>query len=154
MAYCDTHDVTDFNGVDSGDILCEEAVFGTDFHEDALCVVDSVALRLLFPFSVGESPISVMNVFYGILPEMRQVQTESIGQDTDRAEGCLDGSEGVVEFDKQNGGIFGDGNTVAKNGGAEETNPSAVGRISGMEDSVPGSGRRRSAGYLNCGQVL
>ena len=71
-----------------------------------------VALRLLFPFSVGESPVSFMNVFYGILPEMRQVQTGSIGQDTNQADGYLDGSEGAVDFDKQNSIVFGEADTV------------------------------------------
>lgn len=33
------------------------------------------ALRLLFPFSLGESPISVMNVFPAALSEIRQLQT-------------------------------------------------------------------------------
>lgn len=99
-----------------------------------------VALRLLFPFSVGESPVSFMNVFYGILPEMRQVQTGSIGQDTNQADGYLDGSEGAVDFDKQNSIVFGEADTVP------QTAAVAIvpGQVSGTEDS--GWGQRVGTG--------
>lgn len=36
-----------------------------------------VMLRLLFPFSVGESAFSVLNVFFAALPEIRQMQAET-----------------------------------------------------------------------------
>lgn len=110
-----------------------------------------VALRLLFPFSVGESPISVMNVFRGVLPEMRQVQTESTGHDAD-------GSEGVVDFETKNAVVLGDGNTAPQNDGGEDAaggsgqntpgqtaraNHLIPGQVSGMEDFVS---RRAGAG--------
>ena len=53
VARCDTHVVTDFNGVDSGDILCEKAVFGKDLHDDALCAVDSGSAQTALSFFGG-----------------------------------------------------------------------------------------------------
>lgn len=84
-----------------------------------------VALRLLFPFSVGESPLSVMNVVHGILPEMQQVQTGSFGRDADQASN-----------------VFGDGDTAVGNDGLNapaqrvETKHFIAGQISDREDSV------------------
>lgn len=105
-----------------------------------------VALRLLFPFSVGESPISVMNVFHGILPEMGQTQAELLGHGTEQADGSLYGSEGAAAFSEKNGGS-GEGSVESEgvNTPAQrvETNRFVAGQISEMEDSVDSvSGQR------------
>lgn len=100
-----------------------------------------VALRLLFPFSVGESPISVMNVPRGILPEMRQVQMEAVGRDTDQTDGYTDDSEGIVDLDKKNSGVE---EAAAGSDGLNaltqrvETNHLVAGQITGMEATVSG----------------
>lgn len=84
-----------------------------------------VALRLLFPFSVGESPLSVMNVFHGILPEMRQVQTEAVERDADQTDVYADGREEVVKSD----GLNAPAQRV-------ETKHFIAGQIPDMEDSA------------------
>lgn len=61
-----------------------------------------VALRLLLPFSVGESPFSVMNVLSAGWPDMRQMQTESIGHDTERTDICSAGGEEAAGSDGPN----------------------------------------------------
>lgn len=97
-----------------------------------------VALRLLFPVSVGESPLSVMNVFREIWPEMRQVQTESVGHYADQADVYVDGSEGIAAFEKQNSGGEEAAGSDGLNAPAQrvETKHFIAGQISDREDSV------------------
>lgn len=102
-----------------------------------------VALRLLFPFSVGESSISIMNVLPAGWCDMRQLQTGLIERDTDQADVYAGGSEGVVHFEKKNSGVLGDGDTALENGGKEDA-------MGGDGQTAPG---QRAAAVLVPGQV-
>lgn len=68
-----------------------------------------VALRLLFPFSMGESPISVMNVFPVGLSEMQQIQTEAEEGDAVRADSSAGSGGEAVDLTMRNGSILGEG---------------------------------------------
>lgn len=77
-----------------------------------------VALRLLFPFSMGESPISVMNVFSAGLSEIQQIQAGAKERDAVRADSSVgisretadlmikseDALEGAIAFEDGTGG--------------------------------------------------
>ncbi|MDE6319786.1 MAG: hypothetical protein K2M22_08815 [Lachnospiraceae bacterium] len=94
-----------------------------------------VALRLLFPFSMGESPISVMNVFSAGLSEIQQIQAGAKERDTVRAESSVgigreaadlmikseDALEGATAFEDGTGGY-----------GALRQSGSAENRVSGQ----------------------
>lgn len=74
-----------------------------------------VALRLLFPFSVGESPISVMNAFSAGMPEIQQIQAGAEGRDAGWADLSAESGEEAVNFSIKNGDIL-EGGTAFEDG--------------------------------------
>lgn len=81
-----------------------------------------VALRLLVPFSVGESPFSVMNVFSSGFPkiqQMQQIQVNPQADDDGPAVPYLDSSGENRAFEVKNGSVF-DGGVVVSGGGKED----------------------------------
>lgn len=65
-----------------------------------------VALRLLFPFSVGESPISVMNIFFSGLPELQQIQAGEEDRDPISEEPSAGIGDEAVDFMIHYGGFL------------------------------------------------
>lgn len=65
-----------------------------------------VVLRLLFPFSVGESPISVMNVFFSGTPALQQILAGTEDRNVGREESSAGISGEAADFMIKNGGIL------------------------------------------------
>lgn len=76
------------------------------------------ALRLLFPFTLGESPVSVMNVFSGAA-QIRQMQTGLQGREEVRTDSAGDGTDSDAAPALENDGLFAGGNAVPEGGGAD-----------------------------------
>lgn len=74
-----------------------------------------VAVRLLFPFSVGESPVSVMNAF-----PVGLTQTDVEEHDAGQENFYTGGSEGAAGLEKKTDGDFVGGNTALQNDGGED----------------------------------
>lgn len=94
------------------------------------------AIRLLFPFSVGESALSVMNVWSGVLSQVRQTETDLyLESDVDPA-GVAIKSSGLLG-ENNAASHSGGGKAEAGNGGQDAAAERLVpGQIPNMEKSV------------------
>lgn len=84
------------------------------------------ALRLLFPFSVGESPISVMNVFPAALSEIRQLQTGAQENGVSQTDFSRERGAEPVDLTLKDDRFFDSGNAAPRESG---------------EDAVPETGK-------------
>lgn len=81
-----------------------------------------VALRLLFPFSVGESPLSVMNAFSAGMPGIQQIQAGAEERDAGWTDPSAESGEEAVNFSIKNGGVLGE-DAVSEEGAGEYAAP-------------------------------
>lgn len=99
-----------------------------------------VAIRLLFPFSIGESPISVMNVFSGGLSEMRLIQAGTEAGDVAWSDRSAESGEGVVHVKV--------GNLVRVSGQREESDNRVFGQKSVTGESAQDRNTETRTGVL------
>lgn len=104
------------------------------------------ALRLLFPFTLGESPVSVMNVISGV-PQIWQMQTGLQERDAEQVESAVKAGEEGGGFETKNSGLF-DGGTAAE-GSVEDAAGSGaqdgIGRREATEDHADGQDTETAA---------
>lgn len=99
-----------------------------------------VALRLLFPFSVGESPVSVMNVFSAGMSGFQQIQAGTEGRDAGWADLSAESGEEAVNVKA--------GNLVRVSGQREETDNRVFGQKSVTGESAQDRSTETRTGVL------